>query len=65
MNKLVRLGLTSFSIFVLNSYTQFIVKSDENISTETIAIQENSGYSDNSISKLESSISNQIDDSNK
>ena len=65
MNKLVKLGLTSFSIFVLNSYTQFIVKSDENISTETIAIQENSGYSDNSISKLESSISNQIDDSNK
>ena len=65
MNKLVKLGLTSFSIFVLNSYTQFIVKSDENISTETIAIQENSGYSDNSISKLESSTSNQIDDSNK
>ena len=65
MNKLVKLGLTSFSIFVLNSYTQFIVKSDENISTETIAIQENSGYSDNSISKLESSKSNQIDDSNK
>ena len=65
MNRLVKLGLTSFSIFVLNSYTQFIVKSDENISTETIAIQENSGYSDNSISKLESSTSNQIDDSNK
>ena len=65
MNKLVKLGLTSFSIFVLNSYTQFIVKSDENISTETIAIQENSGYSDNSISKIESSTSNQIDDSNK
>lgn len=65
MNKLVKLGLTSFSIFVLNSYTQFIVKSDENISTETIAIQENSGYSDNSISKLESSTLNQIDDSNK
>ena len=65
MNKLVKLGLTSFSIFVLNSYTQFIVKSDENISTETIAIQENLGYSDNSISKLESSTSNQIDDSNK
>ena len=65
MNKLVKLGLTSFSIFVLNSYTQFIVKSDDNISTETIAIQENSGYSDNSISKLESSTSNQIDDSNK
>ena len=65
MNKLVKLGLTSFSIFVLNSYTQFIVKSDENISTETIAIQENSGYSDSSISKLESSTSNQIDDSNK
>ena len=65
MNKLVKLGLTSFSIFVLNSYTQFIVKSDENISTETIAIQENSGYSDNSISKLEPSTSNQIDDSNK
>ena len=65
MNKLVKLGLTSFSIFVLSSYTQFIVKSDENISTETIAIQENSGYSDNSISKLESSKSNQIDDSNK
>ena len=65
MNKLVKLGLTSFSIFVLNSYTQFIVKSDDNISTETIAIQENSGYSDNSISKLESSKSNQIDDSNK
>ena len=65
MNKLVKLGLTSFSIFVLSSYTQFIVKSDENISTETIAIQENSGYSDNSISKLESSTSNQIDDSNK
>ena len=65
MNKLVKLGLTLFSIFVLNSYTQFIVKSDENISTETIAIQENSGYSDNSISKLESSTSNQIDDSNK
>lgn len=62
MNKLVKLGLTSFSIFVLNSYTQFIVKSDENISTETIAIQENSGYSDNSISKLEPSTSNQIDD---
>ena len=39
MNKLVKLGLTSFSIFVLNSYTQFIVKPDENISTETIAIQ--------------------------
>lgn len=65
MNKLVKLGLTSFSIFVLSSYTQFIVKSDDNISTETIAIQENSGYSDNSISKLESSTSNQIDDSNK
>ena len=65
MNKLVKLGLTSFSIFVLNSYTQFIVKSDDNISTETIAIQENSGYSDNSISKIESSTSNQIDDSNK
>ena len=65
MNKLVKLGLTSFSIFVLSSYTQFIVKSDENISTETIATQENSGYSDNSISKLESSTSNQIDDSNK
>ena len=65
MNKLVKLGLTSFSIFVLNSYTQFIVKSDDNISTETIAIQENSGSSDNSISKLESSTSNQIDDSNK
>ena len=65
MNKLVKLGLTSFSIFVLNSYTQFIVKSDDNISTETIAIQKNSGYSDNSISKLESSTSNQIDDSNK
>ena len=65
MNKLVKLGLTSFSIFVLNSYTQFIVKSDENISTETIAIQEDSGYSDNSISKIESSTSNQIDDSNK
>ena len=65
MNKLVKLGLTSFSIFVLNSYTQFIVKSDDNISTETIAIQKNSGYGDNSISKLESSTSNQIDDSNK
>ena len=65
MNKLVKLGLTSFSIFVLSSYTQFIVKSDDNISTETITIQENSGYSDNSISKLESSRSNQIDDSNK
>ena len=65
MNKLVKLGITSFSIFVLSSYTQFIVKSDDNISTETIAIQENSGYSDNSISKLESSTSNQIDDSNK
>lgn len=65
MNKLVKLGLTSFSIFVLSSYTQFIVKSDDNISTETIAIQENSGYSDSSISKLESSTSNQIDDSNK
>jgi len=65
MNRLVKLGLTSFSIFVLSSYTQFIVKSDDNISTETIAIQENSGYSDSSISKLESSTSNQIDDSNK
>ena len=65
MNKLVKLGLTSFSIFVLNSYTQFIVKSNDNISTETIAIQKNSGYGDNSISKLESSTSNQIDDSNK
>ena len=65
MNKLVKLGLTSFSIFVLSSYTQFIVKSDDDISTETIAIQENSGYSDSSISKLESSTSNQIDDSNK
>ena len=65
MNRLVKLGLTSFSIFVLSSYTQFIVKSDDNISTETIAIQENSGYSDSSISKLESSTSNQIDDSNR
>ena len=65
MNRLVKLGLTSFSIFVLSSYTQFIVKSDDNISTETIAIQENSGYSDSSISKLESSTSNQIDDSDK
>lgn len=65
MNRLVKLGLTSFSIFVLSSYTQFIVKSDDNISTETIAIQENSGYSDSSISKLESSTSNHIDDSNK
>ena len=65
MNKLVKLGLTSFSIFVLSSYTQFIVKSDDDISTETITIQENSGYSDSSISKLESSTSNQIDDSNK
>ena len=37
MNRLVKLGLTSFSIFVLSSYTQFIVKSDDNISTETIA----------------------------
>ena len=41
------------------------VKSDDNISTETIAIQENSDYSDSSISKLESSTSKQIDDSNK
>ena len=65
MNRLVKLGLTSFSIFVLSSYTQFIVKSDDNISTETIAIQENSGYSDSSISKLEFSTPNQIDDSNK
>ena len=65
MNRLVKLGLTSFLIFVLSSYTQLIVKSDDNISTETIAIQENSSYSDSSISKLESSTSNQIDDSNR
>ena len=42
MKKLTKLGLVSFSIFVLNAYSQTVVKADENGDTDTPVALESS-----------------------
>lgn len=56
MKKLTKLGLVSFSIFVLNAYSQTIVKADENGDTDTPVALASSTDQTNSSSSSTSSI---------
>ncbi len=51
MKKLTKLGVASFSIFVLNVYSQTIVKADENVNTSTpVALASSAGQANSSSS---------------
>lgn len=55
MKKLTKLGLVSFSIFVLNAYSQTIVKADENGNTGTsVALASSTGQANSSSSSTSS-----------
>lgn len=55
MKKLTKLGLVSFSIFVLNAYSQTIVKADENGNTGTsVALAPSTGQANSSSSSTSS-----------
>ena len=56
MKKLTKLGLVSFSIFVLNAYSQTVVKADENGDTDTPVALASSTDQTNSSSSSTSSI---------
>lgn len=61
MKKLTKLGVASFSIFVLNVYSQTIVKADENVNTSTpVALASSAGQA-NSSSSSTSSVNAQQD----
>lgn len=61
MKKLTKLGVTFFSIFVLNVYSQTIVKADENVNTSTpVALASSAGQA-NSSSSSTSSVNAQQD----
>lgn len=61
MKKLTKLGVASFSIFVLNVYSQTIVKADENVDTSTpVALASSAGQA-NSSSSITSSVNAQQD----
>lgn len=62
MKKLTKLGVASFSIFVLNVYSQTIVKADENVNTSTpVALASSAGQA-NSSSSSTSSVNEQQDE---
>lgn len=55
MKKLTKLGLVSFSIFVLNAYSQTVVKADENGDTDTpVALAPSTGQANSSSSSTSS-----------
>ena len=55
MKKLTKLGVASFSIFVLNVYSQTIVKADENVNTSTpVALASSAGQANTSSSSTSS-----------
>lgn len=61
MKKLTKLGVASFSIFVLNVYSQTIVNADENVNTSTpVALASSAGQA-NSSSSITSSVNAQQD----
>ena len=61
MKKLTKLGVASFSIFVLNVYSQTVVKADENVNTSTpVALASSAGQA-NSSSSSTSSVNAQQD----
>ena len=61
MKKLTKLGVASFSIFVLNVYSQTIVKADENVKTSTPVTLASSAGQANSSSSSTSSVNAQQD----
>lgn len=61
MKKLTKLGVTFFSIFVLNVYSQTIVKADENVNTSTSVALASSAGQTNSSSSSTSSVNAQQD----
>lgn len=61
MKKLTKLGVASFSIFVLNVYSQTIVKADENVNTSTPVALASSADQANSSSSSTSSVNAQQD----
>lgn len=61
MKKLTKLGVASFSIFVLNVYSQTIVKADENVNTSTPVALASSAAQANSSSSSTSSVNAQQD----
>lgn len=61
MKKLTKLGVAFFSIFVLNVYSQTIVKADENINTSTSVALASSAGQANSSSSSTSSVNAQQD----
>lgn len=55
MKKLTKLGLVSFSIFVLNAYSQTVVKADENGDTDTpVALASSTDQTNSSSSSISS-----------
>lgn len=61
MKKLTKLGVACFSIFVLNVYSQTIVKADENVKTSTPVTLASSAGQANSSSSSTSSVNAQQD----
>ena len=61
MKKLTKLGVACFSIFVLNVYSQTIVKADENVNTSTSVALASSAGQTNSSSSSTSSVNAQQD----
>lgn len=64
MKKLTKLGLVSFSIFVLNAYSQTVVKADENGDTDTpVALASSTDQTNSSSSSTSSANAQQNENS--